>query len=238
MPQHLEWFVMVIDNWNRCWREDLYYLALATVMHDSKTRWVSTTVFIFLTHGAVHCLGCSPFGCEGAGQAQGCGLVWDTLFCLCSGVRMKVEHLPGARWVMGIQESKCNSAKTFYSSAYLIGQVGHMVKLKVKGVITLPSKWEEEERRYLLNCTPTYWEIQASDDGGGDSEWCQTGPVLRYFCNLVLIHLEPRENTCECSGGRCLNTGINNYFIYYFINNVSINNINIIYLSTYMTYWY
>lgn len=130
-------------------------MAIATIMHDSKTQWVSTTVFIFLTHGAVHCLGCSPFGCEGAGQGKP---LWAGLrhTPLCSAARMKVEHRPGARWVMDIQESKGNSAKTFYSSAYFIGQVGHMVKLKVKGVSTLPSKWEEEERRYSLNSTPTY----------------------------------------------------------------------------------
>lgn len=141
---------MVIDNWDRCRREDLYYLAIATIMHDSKTQWVSTTVFIFLTHGAVRCL-----GCEGAGQGKP---LWAGLrhTPLCSGARMKVEHLSGARWVTDIQESKCNSAKTFYSSAYFIGQVGHMVKLKVKGVSTRPSKWEEEERRYSLNSTPTY----------------------------------------------------------------------------------
>ncbi|XP_030619059.1 uncharacterized protein LOC111186535 [Delphinapterus leucas] len=53
--------------------------------------------------------------CESRGGSKG--------LLLASRGRMKVEHLPGARWVMDIQESKGNSAKTFYSSAYFIGQL-------------------------------------------------------------------------------------------------------------------
>lgn len=66
----------------------------------------------------------------------------------------------------------------------------------------------------MLNNTPTYGEIQDSDGGGGDGEWCQTGPLSRYFYNLILMHLGPRQNIYKrCGGGRCLNTGINNFFV-------------------------
>lgn len=56
---------------------------------------------------------------------------------LCPDARLKRQHLPGACWVTRKQEPKCNSAKhsdasACFISTYFIGQVGHMVKLKMK----------------------------------------------------------------------------------------------------------
>lgn len=163
----------VIDHWNRCWRVDFYHLAIATIMqHNTWLQNLMSFNSIYFSHSQVYKLLVVLFfrlwGHRACLRLQGGS-------CLSCGARLKGEHLLGACWVTYIQESKCNSLKTFwyFCSFYnhlFHGQVVHIVKLKVKRMSTLSPKGEEEEKKDLLNNTATYWQLHSWNNGGGDNE--------------------------------------------------------------------
>lgn len=185
-------------NWNSCWRENLYYSAIATeIQHLRCPDSVDlTTVLIILTHGFVSCLGYSSLGGREAGLAQGYQVGSGTLlFVLMPGRRGNI-YLKHAESHAG--RSPCTTLQKYFdvfacfTSTYSTGPVGPMVKHKVKRVRKYTqSKWEEGERKYLLDNTLTCGNIQAPNDGGGDRDWYRTRRLLRYFAIWYLYIYNP-----------------------------------------------
>lgn len=144
----------VVENKKRCWRENFYHLSIATIMQCDTWRQnlVDFNNSIYFSYWWVCILPGELFrlwGCWACSRLKAGFKHSDILsfiWCQAEG--------GGSTWSMlgytyaGVQEQPC---KTFWYLCLLhiqsIGQVGHMVKFKVKKVSTFPSTWEKKQKK-------------------------------------------------------------------------------------------